>query len=248
MVSIPPSSFIPYFSRPETDSGLVLSLNETNFFHYRLGGFWKDMTQELNHSTKEPTSSGQDWLLPPNTVCYFGTKQSSRSKGGADDMASWDDMRSKTGEDFFRNQKSFHYLYLRLKRASKYWDNQWDDIIRETTEHLNSTDNEKAYLQKCPGEVVGADDQYVFLTVGLEVRMFKWEQGFEETVDEGAARRKMSHCSALRELSPGKVLSPCEKKKGREEIEKFLLLAGRQKEAIKARIERECGGGEREWY
>lgn len=207
------------------------------------------MTQELDHSIKEP--SGPAWLLPPNTVCYCGTKESFRSKGGADDMKSSnemdssDDMKSETGMDF-RNTKSFRYLYLRLKRASKYWDNQWNDIIRETTEHLNSTDNEKVYFQKCPSEVFGADEPYVILTVGLEVRMFKWEQGFDETVDEGA-RRKMSPCSALRELNPGKVLNPCEERKDREEIEKFLVLAGRHREAIKARVERECGG-EREWW
>ena len=78
------------------------------------------------------------------------------------------------------------------------------------------------------------------------MRLFKWEQGFEETVDEGA-RRKMSPRSALREVSPGKVLRPCEKKDDREEIERVLVLAGGRREAIKARIERECGG-EREWY
>ncbi|CAD6576770.1 MAG: hypothetical protein ASARMPRED_007875 [Alectoria sarmentosa] len=201
-----------------------------------LGGFWKDMTQELDHPIKEP--SGPAWLLPPNTVCYGATKESFRSKGGANDM------ESETGIGF-RSTKSFCYLYLRLKRASKYWDEQWNDIIRETTKHLNSTDNEKAYFQKCPVEVFGADEPYVILTVGLEVRLFKWDQGFDETVDEGA-RRKMSPRSALRELSPGKVLNPCEERKDREEIERFLVLAGRHREAIKARVERECGE-EREW-
>ena len=194
------------------------------------------MTQELDHPIKEP--SGPAWLLPPNTVCYGATKESFRSKGGANDM------ESETGIGF-RSTKSFCYLYLRLKRASKYWDEQWNDIIRETTKHLNSTDNEKAYFQKCPVEVFGADEPYVILTVGLEVRLFKWDQGFDETVDEGA-RRKMSPRSALRELSPGKVLNPCEERKDREEIERFLVLAGRHREAIKARVERECGE-EREW-
>ena len=70
--------------------------------------------------------AGLAWLLPPNTVCYFGTKQSSRSKRGADDMKSsndmdsWDDMKSDTGMEILRNTKYFHYLYLRLKRANKY--------------------------------------------------------------------------------------------------------------------------------
>lgn len=189
------------------------------------------MTEKLEHSIKAPR--GSDWLLPPNTLCYFSTKKSIRSKSGAN-------------EHDFDNMKAFHYLYLRLKRANKYWDTLWDDIIRETTAHLNSTDADKTHSQKCPGEVFGADDPYVILTVGLEVRLFKWEQGFEKTVDEGA-RRKMSPCSALRELTPVKVLNPFEEKKDREDIEKFLVLAGRQKELIQARIERECGE-EREWW
>ena len=174
------------------------------------------MTEEFNHSIEEASESA--WLLPPNTMCYFG----------ADDT------------------KSFHYLYLLLKRAKKYWDNQWNDIIRETTEHLNSIDKYREYIQECPGVVFGADDPYVILTVGFEVRMFKWEQGFEGPVNEGA-RMKMSPRSALRELTPGKVLNPFEEKKDGDEIEKFLVLAGQHSEAIKARIERE-GGGERQWW
>ena len=77
------------------------------------------------------------------------------------------------------------------------------------------------------------------------MRLFKWEQSIAET--EGAKKRIKSPCSALSELSPGKVLKPCEKKEDREEIERVMVLAGGLREAIKARIERECGG-EREWY
>ncbi len=115
-------------------------------------------------------------------------------------------------------------INLRLERASKYWDNQWNDIVRRTTEHLSSTDKEKTHLQKCPGKVYGADDPCVVLMVGLEVRMFKREQGLEEIVDEGA-RRKISPCSALRKLSSGKD-----------------LIQGENRERVWRRGERGSGG------
>lgn len=73
----------------------------------------------------------------------------------------------------------------------------------------------------CPeGEVVGAHSRYVILTVGLEVRLFRWEQGFDESVVE-EARRKFSPSGALREFNPGKVLDIREKSDG-EEIERSL--------------------------
>ncbi len=132
-----------------------------------------------------------------------------------------------------------------MKRGSKYWDNQWDDIVREATEYLNHTDDQKIKRGKCPeGQVMGAFDPYVILTVGLEVRLFKWEQGFDETVDE-EARRERSPFSILRELNPGKIMNIYEKS-DTEEIEKFLEKAEQQKESIKA-IESEKYGGKKEW-
>ena len=114
------------------------------------------------------------WTVPPNTLCYFGTYRSHVSKVGT------------------RYTNGFHYLYLRVKRASKYWGNQWDDIARETTEHMNYSDERhRKYCDwNCPeGEVVGAHSPYVILTLGLEVRLFRWEQGFDESVDEEARRK-----------------------------------------------------------
>ena len=140
-----------------------------------------------------------EWTFPPNTVCYFGKQISYGYKGGSDDI------------------KYFRYLYIRVKRESKFWGNQWDDIIHEATEELNDTeDDEKKYRERPEREVLGADEPYVILTVGLEVRLFRWEQGFDESVDE-EARRKMSPSSTLRELNPSRVLTICEKS-DREEI------------------------------
>lgn len=95
------------------------------------------------------------------------------------------------------------------------------------------------------GEVIGADDPYVILAVGVEVRLFRWQQGFDASVDE-EARRKRSPSSILRELNPGKVLNILEKT-DREEIEMFLDKAKEHGEMIKARISEKCGG-KKEWY
>ena len=172
---------------------------------------------------KEP---GAAWTMPPNTIHYFGTATSFDKN---------DDGPSK---------KFFHYLYLRVKRLGKFCNSQWDDIIREATEVLNQTEAEDRHF--CPeGGVIGGEEPFVILTIGLDVRLFKWEQGFDETVDE-EARRKKSPSSALRELDPGTVLSVCEKG-DREEIEKFLRRANGHKEVIQAR-KSERYGGETSWY
>ena len=156
-----------------------------------------------------PTMEGA-WTLPPNTLCYFRTYESPRSRAG------------------------FHFLYIRVKQASKYWDGQWGDIVGEAAEHLSHTDDKQIKYSYCPkGQVIGAYEPYVLLNVGLEVRLFKWEQGFDESVDE-EARRKKSPRGLLRELNPGKLLNICEMR-DREEIEMFLDKAEQLKEEIQAR-------------
>lgn len=185
-----------------------------------IGEFWVHATRALERpveKTREPA-----WTLPPNTLCYSGTQ-------------------TVYGDD---NRRSFHYLYLRVKRRSKYWGNTWDDIIRETIENLNGINDRAIKYQECPeGEVVGADDPYVMLVVGMEVRLFRWEQGFDASMNE-EARRKKSPSSDLRELKPGKILNVC-KKTHREKIEKFLDKAEKHKEMIKARESEKCGGKKR---
>ena len=140
-------------------------------------------------------------------------------------------------------KKFFHHFYLRVKRFNKFFDSQWDDIIREATEHLNKTPEEDK--DNCPeGGVVGGEEPFVILAVGLDARLFRWEQGFDETVDEEAMRRK-SPFSGLKELNSGRVLSLCEKS-DREEIEGFLKEAKAHREAMKAKT-LERWGGKRYW-
>lgn len=156
--------------------------------------------------------------FPPHTMCYFVKQSITFRKEGEKNRA-----------------KIFYYVYLRLKKASRYWGDQWDDIIREATEHLNHTDDHGIRYYEFPkGEVMGADEPYVILTVGLQVRLFKWEQGFDESVDE-TSRRQMSPRSRLtEEPDPGRILNICERG-DREAIEKFLERARGQKWAITAR-------------
>ena len=162
-------------------------------------------------------TSEPEWTLPANTRYFFGTQPSLGEKGA-----------------------DFHYLYLRVKRPSKYWNNLWKNIIREAVDNLEHTDDRKILYLDCPGgEVIGADEPYVILAVGMAVRLFKWEQGFDDSVDDGA-RRKKSPYGILRELSPGKVLNILEKT-DREKIEDFLLHAKMHKKKIKARLTEKCG-------
>ena len=139
---------------------------------------------------------------------------------------------------------SFHYIYLRVKRLGKFCVNQWDDIIREATEQLSQTDAED--IKTLPhGEVTGSEEPFVILVVGLEARLFHWEQGFDETVDE-EARRKRSPSSSLRELNLGTVLNVCEKS-DREDIERFLKRVQEHKDMITAK-KSETYEGKLKWY
>ena len=177
---------------------------------YRLIEFWRVALRALERSSEMTHEPA--WTFPPNTYCYFGTFV-----------------------------KEFRYLYLRVKRASKYRDTLWDDNFREATEHLNHTDDEQIKYGRCPeGQVLGANDPYVLIVVGVEVRLFRWEQGFEDSVDE-EARRKKSPFSGLRELNPGSTLNVCERA-DREEIERFLDNAEQHKQTIEARESDKCGG------
>ena len=165
------------------------------------------------------------WTLPPNTMYIFGT------------ASSYDESDKKHVKKFF------HHFYLRVKRFNKFFDSQWDDIIREATEHLNKTQEEDK--DNCAeGGVVGGEEPFVILAVGLDARLFRWEQGFDESVDEDARRQK-SPSSGLKELNPDKVLNLCEKS-DREEIEGFLKRAAEHRDAIKAK-KYEKWGGNRYW-
>ena len=186
-----------------------------------LGYFWSeaipDIFDDPYASCIDPKTIGDsDWDLPPNTKNLF---------------SSYDD---------YHDRGFFRFLMIRMKRTSKYWEGQWDDIVREATEKLGSVDNAvQIRLSKLPkDQVFGADDPYVLLTIGLEVRLFQWQQGFDNEVT-GDARKTASPSAQLKELEPGKIYSLLDEA-DQEVIEEFLkTAAGRAAELTKIAEENE---------
>ncbi|KAL8925293.1 MAG: hypothetical protein Q9208_003583 [Pyrenodesmia sp. 3 TL-2023] len=164
-----------------------------------LGRFWERLMQKKGVRLSDPDSG--DWLLPANTNQKYGNT------------------------DWYDHEEYFHFLFLRVKRASKYWGGLWEDVIREAKELLGSVDvDPEVQRTKGPqGEVVGGSDPLVVLGVGLEVRLFEWQQGFDESV-QGHARRLASSTSTLKELEPGRTYS-ITNKEDREVMDEFLSRA-----------------------
>jgi len=170
----------------------------------QLARFWaeavKSVFKGIEGAECRDTMS-EAWMLPANTSQLCASSS------------------SYTYEEFF------HYLFVRIKRASKYWDNIWEDIIREATDNLAAPDKsfELEKLKRSGKQVVGADEPHVMLVVGIEVRLFKWEQGFPDTI-QGESRKGKSPSSKLKELQTGKVYLVTSAE-DREVLEKFLKSA-----------------------
>lgn len=183
-----------------------------------LGEFWETVMRVFDIELKR--TGVRDWELPPNTLEYT-----------ADYLSRPDSF----------NGSFFHYMFLRLKRGSKYWDSLWEDIEGEAEQRLGTVDNCSAirYSKLLPKDrVVGADEPFVLLNVGNEVRLFKWVQGFDDSI-QGEARKKASSSSSLRELEPCRtyIISKAE---DREAIVKFLtMVVERRKVAAKEIAEEE---------
>ena len=180
-----------------------------------LGYFWKelfsavanpsiDLRSKVYHAKRElEESADKGWEIPPNTIQYLATSQTSA---------------------FYK--ENFRYLFVRLKRGCEFWDTLWDDLIREATDYLGSPDH----------TAIGAHNPFVMLIVGLEVRLFKWDQGFDDDGSfEGGAARALR--TPLMELDPGRLYCITEGK-NREVIEQFLQTA-LNKEHEKAKEEHE---------
>ncbi|KAL8830794.1 MAG: hypothetical protein Q9170_005577 [Blastenia crenularia] len=131
--------------------------------------------------------SHSDWLLPPSTKQCFGTT------------------------DLSKHKELFHYLLLRIKRASRFRDEDelWSEMIDEAKDYLGKPDLDPDINDEDDGRcdiVVGAADPFVLLTIGLDIRLFKWAQGFDESVT-GHARKVASPFGELTEFNPGKTYS-----------------------------------------
>ena len=150
-----------------------------------LASFWKELFSHIANSSKVPNGkfayanraleqiADNGWEMPSNTIQCLATQN-------------------------FLYKEQFHYLFVRLKRGCRLWDTLWDDIIREDKDYLGSHDRTDALCRigDKTGQVIGAHDPFAILVVGLEVRLFKWEQGFDDSV-EGAVRKLKSPSGTL---------------------------------------------------
>ncbi|KAL8789413.1 MAG: hypothetical protein Q9213_001170 [Squamulea squamosa] len=111
---------------------------------------------------------GEAWLLPPNTLHYFVT----------------------TNWRFGTHTKHSHFLFMLIKRGSRYWTCLWEDAIREAKDVLSSVDNACELWDRVDGkrvmttvQALGAANPSVMLVVGTEVRLFEWRQLDDKAVD-----------------------------------------------------------------
>ena len=187
---------------------------------YDLETFWSSLITahyetkdrgKFLHEVGPPVSmANKDWEMAPNTRRLRSTWSGSRKDGG----------------DFH-----LHYLQVQMRRKPKYWDSSWNDSIRDATSWLQRSNAEHyGSFRTTKDSVIGAEDPFVLLTIGLEVRLFRWVQGFDESV-KGEARRKMSPSSTLAEITPGRIYSIMEAD-DRKEMEKFLDLADQHRHEV----------------
>lgn len=94
---------------------------------------------------------GNVWLMPPNTKQYA------------------------IKSDWFAHAKWERFLLLRIKKASRYWDSLWLDIVQEVKELLVIVEDDAYLMRKQIRVLYGAANPAVVLVVGFEVRLFEWD-------------------------------------------------------------------------
>ncbi|KAL6717694.1 hypothetical protein ACLMJK_005609 [Lecanora helva] len=150
-------------------------------------GFWSSaITSHFEHQNVtsfdvHSEDHEKEWNVPPNTVQLFASYHE----------------RVQLRVSFERF--SFHYLFVRIKKACAYWSNLWPDIIREAEERLMKPDP-SLEIKEMELQPVGANEPFVLLAVGTEVRLFKWEL---EMYDHAPGETDQK--PILRELIPGWV-------------------------------------------
>jgi len=163
--------------------------------------FWTSVLRLLNVSLKQALDL-PDWELPP------GTKHCLATYEGLKDGKTW---------------KSFQYLSVCMKRASRYWTKLWEDIAGEAAEYVESSDDHliSLFTHEPPlTPPVGADEQYVMLIVGLEARLYRWIRGsVDQDVENDWEQTSASKHSV--NLHPGESFSPLQEP-SRKMISEFL--------------------------
>lgn len=146
---------------------------------------FRDLVRGFGESVlKEDTDWLNDWLLPANTKQLVIHSDEYYHKG-------WS-----------------RYLFLRMRRASRYWDDLWDQLISEIKDLLPQEDKSMYVEKRKVKPLFGAANPEVILVVGLEVRLFKWD----------------AQDATLTETDPKKVYTVTDKE-DRKVIEGVLISA-----------------------
>ena len=135
---------------------------------------------------------------------------------------------------------------MRVKAASNDWDTLWEDLVQEATTFLGKTTLCHMFItpwrQKFEKKyhTSGAHDPLVMLAVGIEVRLFQWKSGFDESV-AGPARKGPTPLGALCEQHPGRTFL-LSNEDDRQVIEEFLnSVAARLKAAKLKELKKSLG-------
>lgn len=168
-----------------------------------LGRFWQRATETLLYITGclgktllQPLA-GQAWLMPPNTRHFITSTR-----------------------DYF-HPGFVHLLYVRSRRASKFWNTLWEDFIHEAKESLEGGD-ESIDFEGPDSKMLGTDNPFVMLIVGFEIRLFRWKHGAKKlTVGDG--RAKPCQSGVLTEFELGRIYI-FDDAADREAIERFLYM------------------------
>ena len=175
---------------------------------------WIEVTNTHSIESKPVTYRGA-WDVPPNTRWILATREH------------W--------KRYKKPGQSFHYLAIRVKRYNKHrgWGTLWEEIIRETRECLESRDvSIVTRLHTQLMQTVGADDPFVLLNVGFEVRLFRWTADLnfgKERSTEGEKGQSSNPEKQLVELQPGQVYSRLDEE-GQKAISEFLEVVAKHRD------------------
>ncbi|KAL8644077.1 MAG: hypothetical protein Q9226_007948 [Calogaya cf. arnoldii] len=132
---------------------------------------------------------------------------------------------AKFGDYYHLNHT--HFLFLLIKRGSKFWPTPWDDAKREVKQTLTQVDDSDRLKDRVDDkwvrrvQAVGAANPYVIIAIGLEVRLFEWQQVDGQALDTS---KEQSFDGTLTELKPGKVYSLLDRE-GRKDIDVVIKSA-----------------------
>ncbi|KAL8883569.1 MAG: hypothetical protein Q9215_008156 [Flavoplaca cf. flavocitrina] len=158
---------------------LIQEISASSYLQ-RLGTAWFKVLKSIstdNNGWSDNVKEADILLLPPSTLHY--TLETKFCPGS-------------------------YFLFLLIKRGSRYWSSLWDDALHEAEQTLNQR--------------VDNTDLAVIIAIGMEIRLFEWRREDGERLDSLMNEPLIGQ---LIESKPGKKYSIMERD-DRMEIEKVI--------------------------